>query len=149
MGEDTAAAGGGDTGELLIELRVRSRPDRLRLVRAAISEAGAVCGAGERCLNDLVIAVNEACQNVIRHAYGGRPDEDIIVVARREGGRLIVDVVDFAEPVDERSIRPRRLDELRPGGLGTHFIHQCVDEVRFEPPPAGAGNRLRLIKRIQ
>jgi sigma-B regulation protein RsbU (phosphoserine phosphatase) len=46
------------------------------------------------------------------------------------------------------AIHPRPLDELRPGGLGTHFIRTVMDEVAFLPPPAGAGNLLQMTKRI-
>ena len=62
--------------------------------------------------------------------------------------RLVFDLVDFAPPVEVEKVRPRPLEVLRPGGLGTHFIRECMDETGFRPPPVGAGNRLRMVKRI-
>lgn len=135
-------------GERLLELRVPARAEQLRRLRAAVSQAAAAGGCGEQCVHDVVLAVDEACQNVIRHAYKNDPGGEIIVEVRRRADTLVVHVVDFAPPVDVRSIKPRRLDDLRPGGLGTHFIETCMDEARFEPPPEGAGNLLRMVKRI-
>lgn len=138
-----------EVGERIVELRVQSRADRLRVVRAVVAEAARSAGASAPCVRDMVIAVDEACQNVIRHAYGGRPDGEIILQISRLDDRLIFDLVDFAAPVDASVIRPRDVTEVRPGGLGTHFINECMDEAVFRPPPAGAGNRLWMTKRIE
>jgi sigma-B regulation protein RsbU (phosphoserine phosphatase) len=134
--------------EELVRLEVSARPDRLKLVRRAVSEAAALCGCGETLARDLIIGVDEACQNVIRHAYGDDPDGEMIVEIRRKGDALIILLRDFAPPVDVDAIRPRDLDDLRPGGLGTHLIGQVMDEVAFLPSPPGGGNLLRMVKRI-
>ncbi|MGA8259306.1 MAG: ATP-binding protein, partial [Arenicellales bacterium] len=55
---------------------------------------------------------------------------------------------DFAEPIDTSQVKPRPLDTIRPGGLGTHFMREVMDEVEFLPPPFGGGNLLRMVKRI-
>jgi len=136
-------------GERILELRVTARPRRLRMVRAAVEQAARLVGCSRQVANDIVIAVDEACQNVIRHAYRGDPDGEIVLDIRSDGECIGIDLVDYAEPVDAASVRPRPLDELRPGGLGTHFIRECMDEVFFGAPPCGAGNRLRMIRRIE
>lgn len=138
----------GAAAETLFELRFRSLPDRLKMVRAAVAAAVRSTGCSEDAVHDIVLAVDEACQNVIRHAYSGRPDGEIVLTMRREGDRVAVELRDFAPPVDERRVRPRDLDELRPGGLGTHLIREVMDEVAFLPRPAGGGNLLRMVKRI-
>lgn len=135
-------------GTRLTEIRIASRAEQLRLVRAAVLKAATDAGCSDQCVRDVVIAVDEACQNVIRHAYRGDPEGEIVVEIRRCGDRVVFDIIDFATPVDTSKIRPRALDDLRPGGLGTHFIHECMDEATFLPPPDGTGNLLRLIKRI-
>jgi len=136
-------------GEQVVEMRVAARPERLRLVRALLTEVAAANGCRDDCTRDIVIAVDEACQNVIRHAYGGDPEGEILLDVRREGDCLVIHVVDFAAPVDVDRIKPRPLDELKPGGLGTHFISQCMDESEFRTPPEGAGNCLRMVKKIE
>lgn len=136
-------------GERVVQIRVDSRPEKLRLVRAAVGEAATLCGCSEECVRDIVIAVDEACQNVIRHAYGGDPNGEILIDIRREGDRIAFNIIDFAKPVDVSKVKPRSLEELRPGGLGIHFISQCMDDARFRTPPEGAGNRLWMVKRIE
>ena len=137
-----------DGAELLVTLRVPSRAARLKLLRALVAEVATTCGCGEECVQDIRLAVDEACQNVIRHAYEGREDGEIVLDVYRAGELLVFELVDFAGPVDTSRVRPRPLDELRPGGLGTHFIRECMDEAGFRTPPEGAGNRLRMVKRI-
>lgn len=136
-------------GEPVVQIRIASRPDKLRLVRSVVAEAAAACGCGEKCVHDVVIAVDEACQNVIRHAYRGASDGEILIDIRLEGKRIAFNVVDYASPVDVSKVKPRSLDELRPGGLGTHFISECMDDAQFRSPPKGAGNRLWMMKQIE
>ncbi len=135
-------------GERIAQMRVASRPDCLRLVRAVVSEAGNATGCSSDCTSQMVMAVDEACQNIIRHAYGGDPGGEIVVDIRRQDDCIVIHLLDFAAPVDVSKIKPRPLDEVKPGGLGTHFIHECMDECGFLTPPDGAGNCLRLVKKI-
>jgi len=55
---------------------------------------------------------------------------------------------DFAESIDVSSVKPRDLDDIKPGGLGTHFMREVMDEVQFMPPPADGGNLLRMVKKL-
>lgn len=136
-------------GEAVLSVRVPARVGSLRLVRRLVREAARACGCANTCVQDTVLAVDEACQNVIRHAYGAHASGDMLIEVRRDGGRLVIDLVDFAPPVDTSTIHPRPLEELRPGGLGTHFINECMDACEFRPPPPGAGNHLRMAKAIR
>lgn len=133
----------------LFKLRVPAHANRLKLVRAAVAEAAALCGCNPTCAGDVVLAVDEACQNVVRHAYGTDASGDMVVELSRAGDRLEIMLVDFAPPVDPTRIKSRDLTELRPGGLGTHFIRAIMDEAEFCDPPNGAGNCLRMSKRIE
>lgn len=135
-------------GELVMNLRVPAVADRLKLIRHSIEEAMRLVGASEEEACDVVLAVDEACQNIVRHAYGGRGDGDIAIELRRLPGRVVLLLRDFAEPIDTSQVKPRPLDEIRPGGLGTHFMREVMDEVEFLPPPFGGGNLLRMVKRI-
>jgi anti-sigma regulatory factor (Ser/Thr protein kinase) len=134
--------------ELLAEIRFPAKPDRLRLARRAVAEASQIAGCGEPCIDDLVLAVDEACQNIIRHGYGGSSENLIVMELRQEEGNLVVHLIDFAPAVDPAKIKPRQLEDVRPGGLGTYFISELVDQHAYLPPPAGAGNLLQLVKRI-
>jgi sigma-B regulation protein RsbU (phosphoserine phosphatase) len=135
-------------GELLVEVAIAAQPERLRLLRQVVSEAATTCGFDHDRAAEIVLAVDEACQNIIRHGYRGEPGGRIVLRLHRCSDRLVVLLRDFAEPVDVRKVCPRALDDIRCGGLGTHLMRTIMDEVVFEPPPEGRGNVLRLVKRI-
>ncbi len=149
--EETSGAGPTDGvgAETVFHLNFPSQPDRLKLVRNAVFDTAMLCGCSESVARDIVIAVDEACQNVIRHAYKGARDGQVVLDIARENNDIILSLRDFAEPVDVSKIKPRDLDDLRPGGLGTHFIREVMDEVEYMPPPDGEGNVLRMVKRIE
>jgi sigma-B regulation protein RsbU (phosphoserine phosphatase) len=133
---------------LLAEIRFPAKPDRLRLARRVVAEAATLAGCTESCVDDVVLAVDEACQNIIRHAYGGPSENPILMQLRQDEGNLVIHLVDYAPAVDPAKIQPRPLEDVRPGGLGTYFIRELVDQHAFLAPPAGAGNLLQLVKRI-
>jgi len=135
-------------GEEMLVLEFPARPDRLKLVRNAVSETASLCGCDEAVSRDMVIAVDEACQNVIRHAYGAKNDGAIVLEIRRGAGEIVFLLRDFADEIDVAAVQPRDLQDIRPGGLGTHFMREVMDEVAFMPTPSGGGNLLKMTKRI-
>ena len=99
--------------------------------------------------NHVLLAIDEAIQNILR--YGYRSEElpgKLEVTAWREGGDLIFELRDYAEPADLERIRPRAWDPARPGGLGLRLIHAAMDEVTYSHAPGGDGNILRLRKHL-
>ena len=84
-------------------------------------------------IEDIVLAIDEASQNIIRHAYQGECDEVIILRIERQGEELIVTLRDTAPAVKPDCMKPRAFEDLRPGGLGCHFIRQVMDE-RLDRP---------------
>ena len=132
----------------LCALTVPARASSLKLVRRAVSETSTACGFSQEQCQDLVLAVDEACQNVVRHAYGETSEGDMGIDIRSEGGSFVVLIRDYAPSVDVAKIKPRALDDVRPGGLGVHFIREVMDVVEHLPPPDGQGNLLRLKKAI-
>ncbi|MCW9032578.1 MAG: SpoIIE family protein phosphatase [Rhodospirillales bacterium] len=132
----------------LVDLHFPSKASMLKLVRQTTLNVAGQCGCSDRIAQDVVIAVDEACQNIIRHAYGGGVG-DVILSIRRSNGDIVLKLRDFAPTVDRTKIKPRALDDIRPGGLGTHFINEVMDRVRYLPPPEGeTGNILRMMKQI-
>lgn len=121
---------------------------------AAIGEfiAGAAEAAGldPRDVHEVELAVDEACSNIITHAYGGEGRGDIEVSYRIEGDGVTVILRDCGAPFDpDRVPRPDLqvpLQERNGGGLGLHFIRGLMDEVRFEFTP-DSGNVLTMVKR--
>ena len=134
--------------QMVSRLRVPAVADRLRLVRVTVGEASRLAGCSDDVTRDVVLAVDEACQNIIRHAYKDIPEGEIVVEIIREGGELVILLKDFAPTIDPKTVRPRNLEDIRPGGLGTHLIREIMDDVAFLEPPQAGGNVLRLGKRI-
>jgi sigma-B regulation protein RsbU (phosphoserine phosphatase) len=128
----------------VLQLRFPARAAELKGVREAVREAVKGCGCSAKSSGDIVLATDEACQNIIRHAYGGKSDDVIEFEIEHRGDAL----VDHAPAIDPSQVKPRDLDDIRPGGLGTHFIRRVMDEVEFLTPPSGRGNLLRMVRRI-
>lgn len=118
---------------------------QLKLIRQFIQRVAFRAGVPSEWAQDLVLAADEACQNIIRHGYKNHKGQ-IEITLKRIGKGLELQLVDFAEPVKEDECQGRDLDDVRPGGLGTHFIYALTDRVRRLKPPTGAGNRLVLTK---
>jgi sigma-B regulation protein RsbU (phosphoserine phosphatase) len=139
----------GEDADCVLALRIAARVDQLRKIREAVREVVESCGCSAECATDVVTAVDEACQNVIRHAYCDDSGGAIELEIERCGEDLVVSLRDFAPEVDPEEIKPRDLDEIRPGGLGTHLIREMMDSADFIRPESGRGNLLRMVKRIR
>ena len=132
----------------IVELRIPAFADRMSLVRETLRSAARHCGFDVAATKDLVLAVCEACQNVMQHGYAGQEPGDIILTMSQNDDGVIVRVRDFAAPVDPSKIKSRDLSDVRPGGLGIHFIENLMDSAVFLPGADGIGNVLKMTKRI-
>jgi len=130
-----------------LQRRFPARPGALAAIRATVRAATGRLGAEPTTVEDCVLAVDEACQNIIRHAYRGG-EGDLILHVDREGGRLVFRLMDFAAATDPVKIKARARGGVRPGGLGIHLIQAVMDRVGLHPPPLGVGNLLVMERRI-
>ena len=105
-------------------------------------------GCAKELVNCIVLAVDEASTNVIRHGYGEQNTGDIILEIYYSQGELLIRMTDFAKPIDKKFIKSRDMNEIRPGGLGIHLISEIMDEYKFLDSPDGVGNILEMRKRI-
>jgi len=138
--------------EMLLKLELQSNPEALCLVRAAVERAAEVMHFRDAETRAIVRSVDEALANVMRHAYGGRPGLPIEMSCYKlpiggqsaaQGGIEIL-LADQGVPVKPETLKGRPLDEIRPGGLGLHFIRQSMDEVEFSRKKGK--NLLRMVK---
>jgi serine/threonine-protein kinase RsbW len=140
--------------QLLLRLQLESNPESLCLVRATVQRAAEIAHFPEPDSRAIVRSVDEALANVIRHAYKGQPGLPIEVTCRRllrdeKKGRsrgLEIVLCDSGLAVDPKKLRGRPLEEIRPGGLGLHFIKQSMDVVEFRRK--NGRNLLRLVKYV-
>ncbi len=98
-------------------------------------------------VDQVVIGVNEAAMNIIEHAYCHQSG-DIILKIHYQQTAFIIELIDFAQTVDCSKIKSRCLDDIRPGGLGVHFIQEMIDKVEYLPGDSGAGNIIRMTVNI-
>ena len=133
-------------------LALYSNPKWLSVVRAAIERLTESLGFPIAQCRSITRAVDEALTNIVRHSYRNRPDRPIAMYFRRAHRRhhgqvqqgLEILLCDRGPAVDPSKLQGRPLDEIRPGGLGLHFIQQAMDTVEYTRK--GPTNRLRLIK---
>jgi anti-sigma regulatory factor (Ser/Thr protein kinase) len=83
----------------------------------------------------VILALDEACSNVIRYRCKTIDDGTIQVTAEVNPRWLRFRIGRFCKPEDIQKIKPRDLTDVRPGGLGTSFIEQIMDRVEYEPDP--------------
>jgi len=131
-----------------LELRFSSDPKKLRMVRERVQEITEEIGCSKKVISDIVIAINEACMNIMQHAYKGDKSGEILLEIQKDSGDLKVLLTDFADPVDPETIRPRDLEDVKPGGLGTYFIQEIMDECVYGNLDNSAGNFLKMRKKI-
>ena len=138
--------------EHFLTLQLQSNPEALGLVRATLERATEAMDFPEADSRAIVRSVDEALANVIRHAYKGRAGLPIEVRCSRlwkakdatapRGIEILLK--DSGLAADPRKLKGRALDEIRPGGLGIHFIKQSMDVVEFNRK--SGKNLLRMVK---
>jgi sigma-B regulation protein RsbU (phosphoserine phosphatase) len=128
----------------LAEIRFKANPDQLQQVRNVVRAAVASKGCAQELTDCIVLAVDEANANIIRHGYGGSKEDDITLEIFHGQNDLIIRLTDFAAPVDETALQPRDLADIKPGGLGVHLIREIMDEFKYLETPKGVGNILEM-----
>ncbi|ABK18132.1 ATP-binding protein [Syntrophobacter fumaroxidans] len=126
-------------------LDIPTDPASLFLVRGVVERLAQRMDYPPEDVNRMVLAVDEACTNVIRHAYANSPDKRIVITFTAHEDRLEIGIRDFGIPADPDGFAPRDLQEVKPGGLGLHFIRSAMDEITYDIPADG-GMLLRLVK---
>lgn len=88
----------------------------------------------ESSVRQLVLAIDEACSNIIKHGQSWlKPRGRISVELYDSKKKVEVRILDFCKEGDVDKVKPRDLDDIKPGGLGTHFIAEVMDSVEFVP----------------
>ena len=129
-----------------LTLSIPSHPRYLCVLRGFFGDLLAELGFSSNDIMRVTLAIHEACANVIEHAYHGDHGQRIDLEVHIAPEDVTVEVQDYGTRVSVEAIKPRDLGEIRPGGLGTHFMQAIMDEVVYSPGPE-TGMRLRMTKR--
>ena len=103
------------------------------------------CDFDESSIELLVLGLDEACTNIIRHAYG-HDEKPVRLEMERLHDRVRFILRDYGRSCDPKCIRSRALEDVRPGGVGVYIIQQVFDYVKYEP--RRRGTRLVLEKKF-
>ncbi|MDB9718407.1 ATP-binding protein [Candidatus Pelagibacter sp.] len=100
--------------------------------------------------DELVLAIAEAAQNIVKHAYKDveETNDKMQIKISFKDNQLEIGFFDKGKPVIPENIQHRKLDDIKPGGLGTFFIKQIMDEAIFKKNQKGWVNHLVLTKTI-
>lgn len=134
--------------QTLFEKKFPADTAELAAVRSAVATVCAQAGCSRECSENLVLAINEACMNIIQHGYRFATGQEFCLRMVQDGSVLLAQLLDNGRRVALSDLRPRELDDLRPGGLGVRFMQEMTDAVAYLEPPAGYNNFLQLSKRI-
>jgi anti-sigma regulatory factor (Ser/Thr protein kinase) len=133
-----------------VHFKIPADPASLAPVRVAVEQMAQDIGFDKKVSAGIALAQDEALANCIQHGYGGPCDSNIEVAIEQidnpgKGIGLRIVIRDFGKQVDPSIIKGRSLDDIRPGGLGTHIIRHIMDDVEYEKAE-GKGMQLTIIK---
>jgi serine/threonine-protein kinase RsbW len=124
--------------------------DSLVKIGELVTRAAGDVGLSEEAIYAVEMAVDEACTNIIEHAYGGEGRGDIECTCQINHDKLTVTLQDRGRPFDPSSVPEpdieAALEDRQEGGLGLYLIYRLMDEVHFEFT-SGSGNVLTMVKR--
>ncbi len=134
-----------------VELRIPYDPKYIIVARLVAGGVGARAGLNIDDIDELKVAVSEACTNAIEHAAndtGTGPGPAVIVLRfTPRDDELQVEVEDYGAGFDLDQIKQPALNEPSiEGGLGLFLIHQLTDEVDIQSAP-GSGTKVIMTKR--
>jgi len=131
-----------------ITVSIPSHPKYLSVIRAITDRIGQIHEMDEKLIGDIRLAIDEACSNVIKHAYKGDVSRKIIIKYTIRPDKFHVVIEDNGLTARRKALKGRDLDDIRPGGLGIHFIKRVFDVFELDEKKK-KGNRLILVKYLK
>ena len=126
------------------------RSSSLKDVRTFCREVFEKLQIDQNLKDELVLAIAEAAQNIVKHAYKNDPktDDKMVVQISCKDNKLQIGFYDMGTPVDPNKVKHREIDNVKPGGLGTFFIQEIMDAVEFKDGKKPWINHLVLTKQL-
>jgi len=127
-----------------VELRIPCKAEWVALARLSVAAVASRLQFSIDEIEDIKLAVAEACTNAIQHARGSA---FINIHCEAAAGSLRINVRDFGQGTRPELIRSRELDDERVGGLGVFLIRALMDDVTYDVHP-DTGTQLVMVKRL-
>jgi len=132
-------------------LQVPSSTKNLVIIRDFVTRIAEQSGLSEKGRSQLELAVDEACANVIEHAYGQDSTKEVVVRATFDEEQVRIEVVDTGRGFEPEDITQDEVEELiekrKTGGLGMRLMKTLMDEVHYDFQP-GKKNELVMVKKL-
>ena len=131
-------------------LRIEAILENVPVAVDYVAHTGRIIGVDEAALYQIQVAVDEACANVVQHAYAGMEPGEMEILCHVDNGSFIISIRDWGNSFNPEEISDpdisSPLEERSLGGLGLFFMKQYMDKVSFSSDPE-AGNELTMVKR--
>lgn len=133
------------------QLIVKSSTNNLSLIRQFVQSTAEEFGINKEVAGKLILSVDEACTNIIKHAYTHSTEGEIIVDIFLKQSSVVVKITDSGINFNPDSVPPPNIQEFvkqrRHGGLGMFLMKKLMDEVSYDTLSKGR-NRVKLVKYI-
>jgi serine/threonine-protein kinase RsbW len=142
---------GNNSKNITKKLVIKSRTENLSSLRDFISDNANKAGLGTDDIDDIILAVDEACTNIIKHAYKSVPDGEIIIEINYNSRKFTIKLIDHGNSFDPESVPvpdlQKYLRQRKVGGLGLYLMRTLMDDVKYVSVP-GEYNQVLLSKNL-
>ncbi|MCK9426490.1 MAG: ATP-binding protein [Ignavibacteriaceae bacterium] len=139
------------TAKNIFEMKVKSSTENLGVIRQFVEEKASQSGIDKSIIDKIVLAVDEACTNIIKHAYNYDASTEFVIRVLISKEEFKVLLIDHGKSFDPSQVAdpdmPTYLKQRRVGGLGLHLMRHLMDTVEYHNLE-GNGNQLILTKKI-
>lgn len=130
------------------ELKVKSSTDHLELIRRFTRSCALDYGFNEEIIDKIILAVDEACTNVIKHAYKFSPEGDIVINIKALNNKFTISITDYGKDFDPSLVPDpdikKYYQQHKIGGLGIYLMKKLMDEVNYNS--TSKKNQVVLVK---
>jgi serine/threonine-protein kinase RsbW len=121
------------------------------MIRDFVSSKASAAGISSEDIENIMLAVDEACTNIIKHAYNSFPDGELVIKLEYNSDKLIISIIDHGSTFNPNSVPDPDLQKYyrngRVGGLGMYLMKTLMDDVKYISVP-GKYNEVLLSKNI-
>jgi serine/threonine-protein kinase RsbW len=130
----------------VLKFMIPGKPEYVRTVRLAISSLAGSAGFDIEAVEDIMMAVSEACSNIVCHGVGA-PGACYEVSCEMPGDRIVIRIENLPAACEGNAHAEHRPVSFREGCIGLNIIKALMDEVDVLSD-AGRGTRIQMIKYV-